>query len=87
MILYIFPEFLFTRILYDNTSVFRPRGRSDIALGCQSPAPTLPSHLLSSSALPPLSLSLSLTGFNPRCGSSEYSLVQSTLAVLLLYRY
>ncbi|KAM3172672.1 hypothetical protein ACTXT7_014061 [Hymenolepis weldensis] len=45
---YVFPELLFIRIFYDNTSA------------CQLPAPTLPSHLLCSSAL-----SLSLTRFNP----------------------
>ncbi|KAM3178979.1 hypothetical protein ACTXT7_001486 [Hymenolepis weldensis] len=41
---------LFVRILYDNSSAFRPRSRSDL------PALTLPSHLLSSSARSSFSL-------------------------------
>ncbi|VUZ40739.1 unnamed protein product [Hymenolepis diminuta] len=40
---------------------------------CQLPVPTLPAHLLSSSARPPLSLSLSLChSFQTRCYFFEY---------------
>ncbi|KAM3180276.1 hypothetical protein ACTXT7_016600, partial [Hymenolepis weldensis] len=51
---------------------------------CQLPVPTLPVHLLYSSARSPLRLSL--TRFNPHCGFLEYSLglINSWCSVLQL---